>query len=510
MGRSLNGPIRFMVLVIVGAMGLTSRATGLQIPADPSPSEIRVLARGPIHEAYLGPILFNPSHGIVATQAPPSTLIEELPQELRPEGIQVEWIPGNWAWDHQQRSFLWVSGVWRDVPPGRQWIPGYWSQVPTGSLWTPGFWASGANRGRFEYLPAPPASLETGPNTPQPWPDSSWVPGSWAWDQDRYVWRPGSWLRANPDWVWTPGRSLTTPAGSLDIDGYWDYPVASRGLAFAPVAFGPSVIARGDFSYTPTEVLSAEGLLTSLRLQPEDGSYSFGNPADSGSRGPGSIGVPWFEIQKAGIGYDPVYGSMSALNARRPEWDRKLREDYRDRLEGRPALSSSKSDLIQPFHEWATRTGSSPRPAPLKALERAALVRRQSDIQAFRREREALEAPAQSSTGTAPELDRPRGIDFPRSPIASRIATKPESPASDSTSDRAIHQRVNQSFRPTIERQAAAIRRDRTHDHPEPEAAASRSEVHEKPAAPGIGAPAHEEPGPPRPLPDHGPGPRPM
>ena len=49
-----------------------------------------------------------------------------------PQGADVEWIPGYWAWDDERNDYLWISGIWRDIPPGRQWVPGYWSQVDGG------------------------------------------------------------------------------------------------------------------------------------------------------------------------------------------------------------------------------------------------------------------------------------------------------------------------------------------------------------------------------------------
>ena len=46
-------------------------------------------------------------------------MIDEVPPEYKPEGENVQWIPGYWAWDVAQSDFIWVSGLWRDVPPGR-------------------------------------------------------------------------------------------------------------------------------------------------------------------------------------------------------------------------------------------------------------------------------------------------------------------------------------------------------------------------------------------------------
>ena len=49
-------------------------------------------------------------------------------------GDNVVWIPGYWSWDDSRNDFLWVSGIWRNLPPGRQWVPGYWSEAAGGFL----------------------------------------------------------------------------------------------------------------------------------------------------------------------------------------------------------------------------------------------------------------------------------------------------------------------------------------------------------------------------------------
>ena len=50
----------------------------------------------------------------------------------------MAWIPGYWAWDDERTDFLWVSGIWRALPPGRQWVPGYWGRSGQGAQWTSG------------------------------------------------------------------------------------------------------------------------------------------------------------------------------------------------------------------------------------------------------------------------------------------------------------------------------------------------------------------------------------
>ena len=120
----------------------------------PVPEEdVQVLVSGPIHEAFAKAVALDSEPGIVAPKAPPA-LIEEIPPEQKPEG-DVQWIPGYWAWDDERNEYIWVSGIWRVLPPGRQWVPGYWTPAGQGYQWISGYWAS-VEAKETEYLPEPP------------------------------------------------------------------------------------------------------------------------------------------------------------------------------------------------------------------------------------------------------------------------------------------------------------------------------------------------------------------
>src|SRR5262245_58885300 len=82
------------------------------------PDGIEPLLRGPIHEAFAQPFEINPEPGEAVPKAPPDP-IPELPPEERPEGDDLLWIPGYWAWDAAAGEFQWVSGVYRRPPEGR-------------------------------------------------------------------------------------------------------------------------------------------------------------------------------------------------------------------------------------------------------------------------------------------------------------------------------------------------------------------------------------------------------
>ena len=208
--------------------------------AGPEPTQnqdVQVLTRGPVHEAFALPVVNDPKPGLTVAKQPPAP-VEEAPPDQKPAGQNVQWISGYWSWDASRDDFLWVSGVWREPPPGRQWVPGYWNQVEGGYQWVAGAWvpvsqaasgtqAQAAAQNQSAYVPAPPASLETGPNSPAPSANVFWSPGSWYWQDTRYVWRPGFWAAVQPSWVWIPPHYVWTPGGNLFVEGYWDLPLAS-------------------------------------------------------------------------------------------------------------------------------------------------------------------------------------------------------------------------------------------------------------------------------------------
>src|SRR5258708_23830977 len=116
--------------------------------------------------------------------------MEETPAEQKPEGDNVQWIAGYWAWDDARSDFLWVSGFWRVPPPGRAWVPGSWRKTDAGFQWVGGVWTPAAQPD-MQYLPQPPASIEAGPTIPAPTADHVYVPGTWVYSGYRYAWRPG-------------------------------------------------------------------------------------------------------------------------------------------------------------------------------------------------------------------------------------------------------------------------------------------------------------------------------
>ena len=127
----------FSALMLTGATLLPSGA----FAQDAGAENVQVLTRGPVHEAFAESVSFDPQPGLIISTRVPDA-IEEMPPEQQLEGDNVTWISGYWAWDDDQNDFIWISGIWRNLPPGRQWVPGYWNGIDDGQYqWTSGYWA---------------------------------------------------------------------------------------------------------------------------------------------------------------------------------------------------------------------------------------------------------------------------------------------------------------------------------------------------------------------------------
>ena len=299
---------------------------------------MQVLTRGPIHEAFAETVVFDPQPGIIVAKTPPAA-IEEVPPDQRPEGANVAWIPGYWGWDEERTDFIWVSGIWRDLPPGRQWMPGYWAASGMGSQWTSGYWAD-AQASDVEYLPQPPASVEAGPNIAAPAPTDSWLPGSWVWQQNRYAWQPGNWAAVQPDWTWIPvpgAYVCLQTARYVFVNGYRDYSIGRRGVLFAPVCFNASVYSRRGFVYSPTTVIDAGVFSDQLFLRPSYCHYYFGDYYAASYAKTGYC--PSFSYQSRRYGYDPIYSHQNWEHRSDPGWGRQMQANFdnrRDHQDARP------------------------------------------------------------------------------------------------------------------------------------------------------------------------------
>jgi hypothetical protein len=425
--------MRHTLRVCLAAAVAASCGFGTVTAAPPIPVHggggIEVLTRGPVHEAFAGTVTFDPQPGIVVPGVPPAA-IEELPPEHKPEGDHVAWIPGYWAWDDDDSDFLWVSGTWRALPPGRQWVSGYWARSRQGAQWTSGYWAD-ARLTEVDYLPEPPESVETGPNIAAPSADHIWLPGGWVWQHNRYAWRPGFWSVAQPNWVWVPAHYLWAPRGYVYVDGYWDYAIDRRGVLFAPVSFHQSVYSRAGFSYTPATVIDLGVFVNHLFLRPNYGHYYYGdyygvNYATAGF-------FSWSSFHSGRRGYDPIYAYQRWNHRQDRDWERRVQSDFQRRRDNegtRPPRtftaqqrlaedSLTKQDagrvFAQPLDQFRQKKDGPMRFQSINNDDRQRFGRMGQEVRKHRDERQKREAEA-----TAPTAERPARVALPRSPYVAR------------------------------------------------------------------------------------------
>jgi hypothetical protein len=335
----MNAPpiVRWSALAALAVLGPGLASAPATVMAD----EVEVLTRGPVHEAFAETIVFNPQPTVVVTRECPAP-ITELPPDLKPEGANVTWIPGYWAWDDERSNFLWVSGIWRDLPCGRQWVPGYWCACEGGYRWTPGYWAD-AKVTEVEYLPEPPQCIENGPVEVAPSPDYVWIPGIWVWRYGHYAWRPGFWAVVQAGWTWIPDHYVCSPAGYVFVNGYWDYALDRRGTLFAPVCFNSDVFVRTAYVYSPTIVIGMNVFADHLFIRPNYCHYYFG---DYYAVAYDRVGFyPCFAFHEH-HGYDPIFAHERWEHRRDRDWDRHFAHEFQLRRE-RPDLRPPRTFAAQ-------------------------------------------------------------------------------------------------------------------------------------------------------------------
>jgi hypothetical protein len=271
---SVRGAWSILTCLLVLSSLATSRAQD-ELPPEIDSDGVQTLTRGPVHEAFASPTVADPKPGLVVPKPPPAD-IKEQPPEYQPEGQNVQWFPGYWAWDEDRDDYIWISGAWRDPPPGKRWVPGYWAEVPGGFQWVAGFWIDEQVE-EMQYLKPPPESLEQGPSVASPGDDYFYIPGNWSYINNDYQWNAGYWAPYREDWVYVPAHWVWTPGGCVFVNGYWDWRVPRRGQIFAPIFISPVVYQRPTYFYTPRCVINTSNLFVHLWVRDSYCHYYFGN-----------------------------------------------------------------------------------------------------------------------------------------------------------------------------------------------------------------------------------------
>lgn len=437
--RFLNGSL--ITAAVAGLYFYSGNAIAAipnQIEAD---AEVQVLTRGPVHEAFAETISFDPDPGIVVQNEPPEA-IEEVAPEQRPEGENVAWIPGYLAWDDEREDFLWVSGIWRDLPPGRQWMPGYWATVESGYQWISGYWADAALT-EIQYLPEPPASVEVGPNIAAPSLEHNWLPGCWIWQENRYAWQPGYWAPMQQDWDWVPAHYVCSPRGYVFVNGYYDHSVSRRGVLFAPVYLNSGVYSQRGYRYSPSTVIDLRLFTVHLFSRPRYHHYYFGDYyANSYSTGGF---YPSFSYGSSGRGYDPFYARQRWTHRDDRDWQQRIERDFanrRDNEDQRPsrtladmmernrtASESSDESLVvaMPLEQLTQNPESRQRFQTVSTEERQVLTRHRQELRSFQIERRQLEAEKTAGNSDRPDVVvEPVTVPLPKSPVVATVPKKIE------------------------------------------------------------------------------------
>jgi hypothetical protein len=398
------------VLAAGGALFLASSR------ADAQEQGVEELTRGPVHEAFAASVSYDPQPGIIVKTAPPA-LIEEVPPDQRPEGDNITWIPGYWGWDNDQNDFIWISGIWRNLPPSRQWVPGYWADLSGQWQWTSGYWADQEAK-EVSYLPQPPKSIETGPNVAAPSVDDIWISGTWIQRDDRYAWRPGYWDLGRANWIWIPAHYQWTYRGYLFIEGYWDYNVDRRGVLFAPVHFRHDYYNRAGYFYTPMMVISLNVFMNHLFVRPGYGHYYFGDYYSPRYRNEGYYAS--YSYESGRHGYDPIFSYNRWEHRHESGWEHGRRDDfafYRDHKDARPpgtwaamlALPEGKRggrrdhfSMAQPLKSYAMGHDGGPRFQTLSKDSHDQIVAQNHEIRKFGQERLRAESRPVDKSATGP------------------------------------------------------------------------------------------------------------
>lgn len=305
--------------------------------------DFEIQTRGPIHEAYAEVYEANPQPGLLVMKKSPQP-IDEVPPNIKPEGQDIVWISGYWAWDDENQDFMWVSGIWRKPPPGLEWVPGYWAEVDGGYRWVSGFW--GRPGDDIAYREPPPESrdqqmiLDSGAN------DQFWVPGSWDWQNNQYVWSDGYYAPYQQNWCWVPVRWRWTPRGYIRLAGYWDFRPTVRAMLFAPVVFRPGVLLRPRFVYTPRVVVDPWIALNHFWLRPGYGHYYFGNYYGANYARFGF--TPYASYFRVGGHWDPIFSYYQS-------YYRRQGVDFHARLDSYNNYFTTNANLRPPLNWDAQR-----------------------------------------------------------------------------------------------------------------------------------------------------------
>lgn len=333
---------------------------------DPT-GEYEILLQGPVHEAF-GVPTEQSAKSMIVDIAPPPPIQEERPAEV-PEGNNMQWVDGYWMWEADRKDFIWISGMYREVPPGRTWVSGSWQPFGEKYQWVRGYW-SAAGTARQAFLPPPPAPLQVEPTLPAPNENSFWMPGQWNYQDDQYAWQDGYWTPQYQDWIWQPSCYVETPRGHVYVSGYWDYEPTVRGTPYASVYLPPSLYRAASFRFFPRyRIGNSSALLLQLFVRNGYPGYYYGDLYGSDFLGLGF--QPWY-AGPAGLGLPTMLSYYQWKYAQEGISFTRSLTRYNDLILGQPAVVTNRSVSLRP----GAALLASPLPLPYIGFSFDSLVRR--------------------------------------------------------------------------------------------------------------------------------------
>lgn len=185
-----------------------------------------------VHEAFIAR-----DQNTIILQAvpikPPQEISERVPKNKIKDAV---WIPGYWSWSAAEDRYVWMTGTWRVPPPGHQWVPGKWKSFDEGWVWLHGFWSPDAEKD-LTYINRPPPDRVDEKIGQPPASNYFWLPGHWSYNSDieDFVWYTGRYEEFNQKWQYVPSHFIWRDKGYVLIEGYWDWNLEDRGIAYAAV-----------------------------------------------------------------------------------------------------------------------------------------------------------------------------------------------------------------------------------------------------------------------------------
>ena len=294
------------------ALGLAGWLTASAIAAD----DVEVLARGPVHEAYAEPSDENPSPRPSFRSSRPGRS-RNCHRTRSRRATTSSGCPGYWHWDEDRKDFIWVSGFWRNAPPGRVWVPGSWREVAR-RLAVGRRLLAGRDRGSAATGPRSSTCRSRRPRSrcragdPAPTETDVYIPGQLGLARAVRVAAGRTGSSTGRAGCGCRPTTAGPPSGTSFVDGYWDYPLADRGVLFAPVYIPPAVYARpGVRLHADLRREASRACSAPVRAAAGSGRYYFG---DYFAPTYASLGfTAWCGTRRASpsgsarrLGYDPL------------------------------------------------------------------------------------------------------------------------------------------------------------------------------------------------------------